>query len=729
MNLQPFPLNQVRLLDGPCLVAQEANRVYLHALEADRMLHPFRVTAGLEAPGEPLGGWEKPDCEVRGHFVGHYLSACALMYASAGDASLKEKADAMVAEFAKCQQANGGEYLAAYPQEFWDRLEKMERPPWAPYYTIHKIMAGLFDMYSLCGNQQALDVLKGMASYFKKRCDKLTTWEWDRMLGVEFGGMAEVLYNLYSVTQDPSHLDLAHAFDRAVFLGPLTLEHDNLTKIHANTHIPEIVGAARRYELLGDIRYRTASLFFWNCVVGPRTYITGGTSYREHWGDPHQMGGTLGTDNQESCTSYNMLRLTRHLLAWTGSARYGDYYELVYLNSILGTQRPSDGMLTYFTPLACNHTKTFGTPNDAFWCCYGTGIESFAKLGDSVYFHDTNGLFVNLFVPSEVNWPEMKVRIEQRTAFPETDTTTLIVHAENPVQMRLCIRKPAWAGEGFSVKVNGKHAAVEMEAVTYVTLQRAWKEGDTVEVTMPMRLTAEPLPGDPEMVAFKYGPVVLAGIGAGEPYLLADAASAESWLVPVEGKPLEFRTKGINADIAFMPLNRVIGETYGVYFPVIAEGSPRHRQILEAEEARRKVEARIIDRVKPLDEAGEKAHNLQGERTQAGPYGDRTWRHAADGGWFSWDLAVLPDVPVTLVCTYWGEDVPPRDFDVLVDGEKIATESFNRNKPGEFYNQEYALPEALTKGKTKITVKFAAHPGNMAGGAFECATLKPAISL
>ncbi len=242
MTLQPFDLTQVRLLDGQCKDAQEANRRYLISLENDRLLYNFRANAGLPAPGEPLGGWEAPTIEVRGHFTGHYLSACALMYASTGDARIKDKADTLVAELAKCQKALGGEYLSAYPESFWDRLESMQNVPWAAYYTIHKIMAGLYDMYDLCGNEQALEVLKGMAAYFGKRMDKLSVYQIDRILTVEYGGMSEVLHNLYAVTKDPAHLTLAHTFDSAAFLGPLALEHDNLSHIHGNTHIPIVNG-------------------------------------------------------------------------------------------------------------------------------------------------------------------------------------------------------------------------------------------------------------------------------------------------------------------------------------------------------------------------------------------------------------------------------------------------------------------------------------------------------
>jgi uncharacterized protein len=723
MKFQAFDLNQVKLLDGPCKDAQEANRKYLHALDSDSLLCCFRQTAGLATPGKALGGWEEPKCEVRGHFVGHYLSACALMYRSTGDEQLKAKADAMVAEFAKCQKAMGGEYLSAYPQDFWDRLERMEKPPWAPYYTIHKIMAGLFDMYALCGNEQALDVLKGMAGYFKKRIDKLPLAQWDKILTVEFGGMAEVLHNLNGVTGDPNHLALACKFDQGAFLGPLSLEWDNLSGIHANTQIPKICGACRRHELTGDERYRTIAAFFWDRVVNARSYATGGSNKGECWGEPNKLADTLTADNQEACTTYNMLKVTRYLARWTGEARYGDFYNRAFFNGILGTQNPKDGMLIYYLPLATGHHKKFGTPTNDFWCCYGTGIESFSKLGDSIYFHDDQGLYVNLFVSSEVTWAEQGVRVEQRTRFPEEDRTTLVLHATQSGQGRLNILVPWWATRGAEVKVNGEPLKVEARPASYLTLDREWKDGDQVEVRLPMGLYACPMPDDAEVMALMYGPVVLAGLTPQNRYFVGDPKHLDAWIKPVEGKPLTFKTVGQPTDISFIPLYQVMNEAYGVYWPVIREGSPRHQKLLAAEEARRKRDARVIDRVLANDAASEAAHNLKGENHAAGPHMGKGWRHAPDG-WFSWDLKVLPDVPTILSCTYWGSDVPPRKFDVVVNGKVIVTQSLNRDKPGEFVDIEYKVPPELTQGKDKITVMFRAHKGNTAGGVFECATLK-----
>jgi len=728
-KLQPFPLTQVRLLDGPCKVAQEANRRYLHLLDFDRLLHSFRTNAGLPAPGKPLGGWEGPKVEVRGHFIGHYLTACALMVQSTGDAKLKAKADRMVAELARCQKALGGEYLAAFPESYFDRLEAGKRV-WVPYYTVHKIMAGLLDMHRRCGNGQALDVVKRMVPYFRKRIDRLSIAQMDRVLRVEFGGMSEVLHDLYGVTGNPAHLTLAHVFDQAEFLGPLALEHDNLTGLHANTQIPKICGAARRYELTGDPRYRTAVEFFWDRVVHTRSYATGGSNEREHWPAPNHLARTLSGTNQECCTTYNMLKVTRYLLRWTADPKYADFYERAFWNGILGTQDPETGMLLYFVPLGTGYSKRtggrgFSKPYDSFWCCTGTGIESFAKLGDSIYFHDDDGLYVNLFIPSRVEWPEKGVTVEQHTRFPEEATTTLTLDAEHGTALKLHIRIPAWVTAGAVVKANGTVVKPPPTPGRYYTIDTKWGRGEKIEVELPMALRAEPMPDDRDLMAFLYGPLVLLGLTRESAYFLGDPERLSAWLKPVEGQPLAFRTVGQPADITFRPFYQVLDEHYGVYFRVVKPGSEGHKKLLAEAEARRKRQARIVDRVVSNDQASEKAHNLQGKGTQSGQAIGRGWRHAGHPGWWSWDLKVLPDRPMTLVCTYWGSDVPPRTFDVLVEGTKIATQALDRNQPGHFFDVEYPIPPALTKGKRKATVRFVPHKGNTAGGVFECAILKP----
>ncbi len=751
-KVHPFPMNQVSLLDGPFKAAQDVNRQYIESMDPERLLWNFRKTAGLPTPGEPFAGWEAPDCEVRGHFAGHYLSGLAIAYAGSGDETLKERGAYMVAELAKAQAAHGNGYLSAFPESHWDRVEAAQ-PNWAQYYTIHKIMAGLLDQYQHCGNEQALEVFKGMAAYFKDRLDKLSSHQMDKALSVtEEGGISESLWNLFAVTGDPSHRALAEKLEKNAFLGPLALEHDNLSHIHGNTHIPLAIGAARHYELTGDERYQTIARYFWERIVGTRAYATGGTTNNEVWPEPDKLAGTLGFFNQECCKTYNLLKLTRHLFQWTGDASYADYYERALFNSIYGAHDREGGMPMYYIPLGDGFRKAVPSPMHHFYCCTGTGIESFAKFGDSIYFHDADGLYVNLFIASMLDWAEKSVRIEQRTGFPAEEATTLTIHADAPASFTLRLRVPEWAGKGVSTSVNGEPQRVEAAPGAYLAVKRTWKDGDTVRVEMPMSLHAHPMPDDPDLMAFMYGPIVLAGIiddgpeahpfrmqpgmGFDKPaadhvenhdFFLADPANLAEWMRPVSGKSLAFTAATATHQYAFMPFADVTGQHYRVYWVVTPEGSPRHKALLQKEEEReasRQADlaraARIIDTVVP-ESPEEAAHNLQAGNSQAGAYEDRHWRHAQD--WWSWDLAVLPDAPNTLACTFWGSD-SGRTFDILVDGQRLTTKTLNTDAPGKFYTEEFPIPGEWTQGKTHITVKFQSVQG-LAGGVFECSTLKP----
>src|SRR6185312_3594312 len=399
----PFPMKQVRLLESTCSRVQEKNRQYLHSLPNGRLAYSFNITAGLPSSAEPFGGWEKPDSELRGHFNGgHYLSAVALMYASTGDEDLKKKGDALVSDLRKCQVANKNGYLSAFPDEFFDRLRDRVRV-WAPFYTIHKIMAGMLDMYVHTGNTEALQVAEDMAGWVEMWAGSLSYEHMQRVLTTEYGGMGEVLCNLYAVTGKRQYLGAAHHFDKMAFFDPLANHRDELKGLHVNTHIPQVIAAARYYELTGDHYYRDIAEYFWDEVTSERSYCTGGTSNHESWNtDPGKLASELSTNTTEDCCAYNMMKLTRHLFGLSPQARYMDYYERLMFNHRLGTINPEDGTMMYYLPLASGYWKTFGKPFDSLWCCTGTGVEEYAKLTDTIYFHDDDSVYVNLFVASQL---------------------------------------------------------------------------------------------------------------------------------------------------------------------------------------------------------------------------------------------------------------------------------------------------------------------------------------
>ena len=584
---RPFPMKQVKLGDGPCRVATEADRRYLHSLPPDRLLHTFRSNAGLPSSAQPLGGWEAPDCELRGHYAGgHYLSACALMYASTGDEDLKNNASLVVSELGRCQAALKSGYLSAFPIEFFDRLRERERV-WAPFYTIHKIMAGLLDMYVYCGDEQALDMVQKMAGWVAGYTGSLSYEHMQRVLGTEFGGMGEVLSNLYAVTGKEYYLHVAQRFDKKQFFDPLAAHRDELKGLHVNTHIPQVIAAARYYELTGDRRYRDIAEYFWDEVVGERSYCTGGTSNGESWNtDPGKLSTELSTNTTECCCAYNMMKLTRHLFGWSPDARFMDYYERALFNHRLGTINPEDGTMMYYLPLAAGYWKTFGKPFDSLWCCTGTGSEEYAKLTDTIYFHDDDSLYVNLYIDSQLEWPEKGLGVKQSTRFPEEPGTTLAITGKGPTQLAINLRIPYWA-TGGSVKINGEALPAFSSPSSYLTLNRVWKPGDKIQLSLPMRLHIDSMPDDATEQAAMYGPLVLAGrfeavtremtYGDLEPKpgnqrkvanITADPKEPTAWIEPDARQPLTFHTVGQAETSTLVPLYQVIHERYAVYWKV-----------------------------------------------------------------------------------------------------------------------------------------------------------------
>ena len=586
---RPFDLDRVRLHPGPFLDALEVNRRFLLTQDENRLLHMFRSTAGLPSTAEPLGGWEAPVNELRGHYVGHYLSAVAKMSQSLGDSVLKARGDRIVTELAKCQQQLGNGYLSAFPEEFFDRLRD-GKPVWAPFYTLHKIMAGLLDMHTLATNAQALDVLQGMARWTGRWAQPLGDEHMARVLEREYGGMNEMLYNLAAVPGGgrDGYKDLAHRFDHERFFAPLGQGRDELKGLHANTNIPKVVGAARRYELTGELRYRRIAEYFWRQVTTQRAYCTGGTSNGEGWNaEPGVLSTELSGYTQEDCTTYNMLKLTRHIFGWTADPACADFYERALFNGIIGSQHPRDGEKLYYVNLAAGLWKLFGTPGQDYWCCTGTMSESFSQFGDSIYFHEDAGVYVNLFIASELNWSERGVRLVQETRFPEEEGTTLRIQTAKPVRFALRIRVPYWATHGGTAVLNGHGLDGFAAPGGYFVLDRTWRNGDTVAVKLPMSLHLHAMPDDPTLAAVMYGPLALVG-RLGTEGLTPDVLRAEPTkprTIPeykgqpipapelraqgaerVAGRGLEFRAAGEKGAVTLVPFHTIFDERYAIYW-------------------------------------------------------------------------------------------------------------------------------------------------------------------
>ncbi|KAF5937195.1 hypothetical protein HYC85_024701 [Camellia sinensis] len=495
--------------------AQQTNLEYLLMLDVDSLVWSFRKTAGLPTPGKGYGGWEDPTCELRGHFVGHYLSASAQMWASTHNDSLKEKMSAVVSALSASQDKMGTGYLSAFPSEQFDRFEAI-KPVWAPYYTIHKIMAGLLDQYILAENVQALKMLTWMVDYFYNRVlNVITKYSVERhylSLNEETGGMNDVLYKFYAVTGDWRHLLLAHLFDKPCFLGLLAVKADDISGFHANTHIPVVIGSQMRYEVL------EIGTFFMDIVNSSHSYATGGTSVSEFWSDPRRLANTLVTENEESCTTYNMLKVSRNLFRWTKEMAYADYYERALTNGVLGIQRGKEpGVMIYMLPLGRGNSKAisyhgWGTQFDSFWCCYGTGIESFSKLGDSIYFEEAGevaGLYIIQYISSSLNWKSGQISLNQKVE---------PVVASNPLlQVTLTISSS--------------------EGTSYQSLENG-APGDKITLELPIGLWTEVIKDDrpkySSIHAILYGPYLLAGLTSGDWDIKTEStASLSDFITPI----------------------------------------------------------------------------------------------------------------------------------------------------------------------------------------------------
>lgn len=599
----PFNLADVRLLDGPFRQAQERNGRYLLELEPDRLLHNFRVNAGLKPKAAVYGGWEsvEPWIGIRchGHTLGHYLTACALMYAATGDEKFKQRTDYIVAELRDCQEAGKSGLVCAFPDGDAPLREILNATRFVgvPWYTMHKIYAGLRDAYVHTNNKLALEVLVKLSDWAIAHTQHLSDTQFQKMLETEHGGMNEVLADVYTLTGESRFLTLAQRFCHRALLDPLTQQHDKLDGLHSNTQIPKVIGFSRLYELTGQADYHKAASFFWDTVVTRRTFATGGNGDREHFFPPADFLQHLASaKTMETCCTYNMLKLTRSLFAFEPSVTYADYYERALYNCILASQDPDSGMVTYFQPTRPGYLKLYCTPTDSFWCCTGSGMENHAKYGDSIYFHEADKLYVNLFIPSTLSWREKGLTITQTTRFPEQDRTRLQVTAQSPVNLTFNVRHPAWC-QTATITVNGRRWTTSRQPGKYISVNRQWRSGDVVEIHLPMKIRTEPLPGNSDVVAILYGPLVLAGRlgqkgltkgadiivnertignmlndGIDVPVLIGDAQKIVEQIKPSKDSALTFYTARLGRphDVTLIPYYRIAHERYNLYWKVSA---------------------------------------------------------------------------------------------------------------------------------------------------------------
>jgi len=596
-KVQPFDLRDVTLGEGPFLHAQRMTEAYLLRLQPDRMLHNFRVNSGLAPKAPVYGGWESEptweDINCHGHTLGHYLSACALAYRSTGDVRFKQRVDYIAAELAACQQASGSGLVCAFPKGPALVAAHLRGEPitGVPWYTLHKIYAGLRDGALLADSETARAVLLRLADWGVAATRPLSDAQFETMLETEHGGMNEVYADLYFITGNADYRTVAERFSHKAILRPLAKDRDHLDGLHANTQVPKIVGFHRVWEANGDAQYSEAAAFFWRTVAHTRSFATGGHGDNEHFFAMADFAQhVFSAKGTETCCQHNMLRLTRALFLHNPRADYADYYERTLYNGILASQDPDSGMATYFQGARPGYMKLYHTPEDSFWCCTGTGMENHVKYRDSIYFHDDRALYVNLFVPSTLAWKAHGVQLAQITRFPEAPSTTLRWTVERPTALTLKLRHPGWSRTA-TVLVNGREMARSSEPGSYIALPRTWRTGDTVELRLVMEVAAETTPAAPEIAAFTYGPLVLAGALGREglrpgadivvnerkygsyndgPFVaprLAGPPERIAKAIAPTGRPLEFVVaSAARKPVRMIPYYRIAHERYATYW-------------------------------------------------------------------------------------------------------------------------------------------------------------------
>jgi DUF1680 family protein len=738
---RPLPLSAVRLTGGPLKRAQDLDAAYLLHLDPERMVAPFRKEAGLD-PGAPgYGGWDAGGRNLTGHVLGHYLSAVSLMWAATGDVRFRDRAEHIVRELQAVQEANGDGYLGALEggREAFAEVARgdIRSKPfdlnglWSPWYTLHKLFAGLRDAYRFTGNRAALDLEVEFAGWAESILSGLSPVQDQQMLATEFGGMNEVLVQLYADTGDRRWLELSYRFEHRAVLDPLKRHQDVLGGLHGNTQVPKLLGSLERFAVAGDPGDGFAAAFFWDRVVQHHSWATGGHGKNEYFGEPDRLNDRVDGRTAETCNVYNMLKLTRRLFALRPDAHYAEFHERALFNHILASIDPGDGRMCYMVPVGRAVQHEYQDMDEDFTCCVGTGMESHALHGDGIYYESPDRLWVNLYVPSTAEWKTAGVSLAVDTTLPEGDTATLRLTMPSSRRFTLALRRPGWAGEGFAVSVNGEAVDDLPPPMSHVELTRTWRSGDIVEISLPKQLHLEPLPDNPRRAAILWGPLVLAGDVGPEggfpawkagavPSLVAAEHPVAEWLRPVPGAPGSFRSHGVGRpdDLTFVPFYRLHRRTYSIYFDLLTppEWERQAAENAAERERQRRLDQAAVAIVQPGDAESEQKFDQRGEETWPDRARGRSCRRGRK--WFSYGVPVEPDRPMALVITYYQDEWRARTFAILADGQKVGEQAIERGGIPHFFDVEYPVPEAVVRGKTAVTVRFEATEGNEIAGVY-----------
>lgn len=762
-----FPLGDVKILDGPLKHARDLNIETLLKYDCDRLLAPYRKEAGLQQKAKTYPNWDGLD----GHVGGHYLTAMAIN-AATGNEECRRRMEYIISEVAECAEANkknhpdwGKGYMGGMPnsENIWKNFKKGDfrvyNGSWAPFYNLHKMYAGLRDAWLYCGNEQAKVLFLEFCDWAIDITSGLSDEQMERMLGNEHGGMNEVIADAYAITKDRKYLDCARRFSHKRLLTPMSQRQDCLDNMHANTQVPKAVGFERIAELSGDETYHMAGSFFWDIVTGERSLAFGGNSRREHFPAKDAcMDFINDIDGPESCNTNNMLKLTENLHRRNPEARYADFYELAMFNHILSSQHPEHGGYVYFTPARPRHYRNYSAPNEAMWCCVGTGMENHGKYGQFVYTHVDNALFVNLFASSELNWKEKGVTLRQETGFPYSESSKLTI-AEGKGQFNLMVRYPGWVKPGeFKVSVNGQPVSIITGPSSYVSIDRKWKKGDVVTIDFPMHASLKYLPNEPQYVALMYGPVLL-GMKTGTEdlhHLIADDSrfgqyaggqklpineapilinnnieSIAQQMKPVEGKPLHFTldTEMKNKiDAELQPFFEIHDSRYMIYWLALTENSYKQYidNLAKQELERQALEARTIDKVQPGEQQPETDHKMETDESITGNTNNVFFRDARDGHYFSYLMQTNGEEDLSLRLKYWGVgEWKTHEFDIFIDDVLVkSVNNTGKYRISEFKSETYEIPASLLKGKKQVRVKFVAAKGRQIGEIYEVRLVK-----
>jgi len=743
----PFKITDVKLLEGPFHKATQLNMQTLLNYEPDRLLAGFYIEAGLQPKAAKYSRWENES--LAGHSLGHYLSACSMMYQTTGEERFRERVDYIVSELKFLQDHDGDGYIGAFPEGKKILGQEVARGDirsqgfdlngiWSPFYTQHKILAGLRDAWRLCGDETALRVEKQFADWIGTVVMELNDDQVQKMLKCEYGGISETMADLYADTGDEKYLKISRIFYDNVTLDPMKNGEDVLSGKHCNTYIPKLIALSRLYELTGDSTDKKAAEFFWNTVTKHHSYVTGGNGNDEYFGPPDKLRNRLGEGTTESCNVYNMLKLTEHMFQWDPSGEAADFYERALFNHILSTQNPQTGNVTYNLSLDMGGFKAFQDPME-FTCCIGTGMENHSKYGKNIYYHNDNELYVFQYIASELTWDEKGLKLIQETSYPEEQGSRLRVVSENPQKLAIMVRYPYWAQKGIDIKINGSRKRINQGPGSFISINRTWKSGDVIDIRIPFTLRLETMPDDSNRVAIMYGPLVMAGdLGPHNdpaskdamyvPVMLTENRNPEEWIKPVNDSINVFRTvnTGRPRDVDMKPFYLFYDRRYSVFWDLFNEKNWEiwQNEYRTEQERIKKIKESEIDFVQPGEMLPERNHNFRGEKTAPWSFRERPYREAR-GGWFSFELKCDPKNKNRLAVEYWGGFPGAKTFDILINDVVIGTENISNKKDGQFIFEQYDIPEKITFGRNKITVKFQSHPNNTAGPVFGVRTIKP----